>query len=382
MIFSWRAGLPLPIPRLPSGSSQASVPISNAGTRTRLVHVDPSQHPEARRVLQPSPTKPKNKSAEPVFPIRASLPISISPSLTHRSSRLRTIPKVSSSSSIDAIQDVWPNKRKTTLPSSPLDCASWKRVRLTDTYPTPPASNRSSASLIELKAQSRRMSLQQQWSDLARNDRGAERVSFVNTVNDEAVPDGLEGFVYLEHSYRLPPQLGSVPCLDLESRELHPATPLTDRDRLVYCDCKPGCTNADQCTCQSNCEEAGYAYTDGLFNFTYHKNQIVVECNPYCSCPETCPNRVAQRPRHIPIEIFRTEKQGWGARTSVPIQRGRVLGLYTGKLIPRLEAETLANAAYCFDLDFNDEQVDDPTCLLSVDSCSYGTYSSFRALAN
>ncbi|CAK5268633.1 unnamed protein product [Mycena citricolor] len=262
MIFSWRAGLPLPIPRLPSGSSQASVPISNAGTRTRLVHVDPSQHPEARRVLQPSPTKPKNKSAEPVFPIRASLPISISPSLTHRSSRLRTIPKVSSSSSIDAIQDVWPNKRKTTLPSSPLDCASWKRVRLTDTYPTPPASNRSSASLIELKAQSRRMSLQQQWSDLARNDRGAERVSFVNTVNDEAVPDGLEGFVYLEHSYRLPPQLGSVPCLDLESRELHPATPLTDRDRLVYCDCKPGCTNADQCTCQSNCEEAGYAYTD------------------------------------------------------------------------------------------------------------------------
>ncbi|CAK5268635.1 unnamed protein product [Mycena citricolor] len=230
MIFSWRAGLPLPIPRLPSGSSQASVPISNAGTRTRLVHVDPSQHPEARRVLQPSPTKPKNKSAEPVFPIRASLPISISPSLTHRSSRLRTIPKVSSSSSIDAIQDVWPNKRKTTLPSSPLDCASWKRVRLTDTYPTPPASNRSSASLIELKAQSRRMSLQQQWSDLARNDRGAERVSFVNTVNDEAVPDGLEGFVYLEHSYRLPPQLGSVPCLDLESRELHPATPLTDRD--------------------------------------------------------------------------------------------------------------------------------------------------------
>jgi histone-lysine N-methyltransferase SUV39H len=49
-----------------------------------------------------------------------------------------------------------------------------------------------------------------------------------------------------------------------------------------------------------------------------------------CTCPTSCINRVAQRPRRIPIEIFKTESRGWGVRTSVALVRGQVLGLYTG----------------------------------------------------
>ena len=52
-----------------------------------------------------------------------------------------------------------------------------------------------------------------------------------------------------------------------------------------------------------------------------------------CSCDSSCPNRVAQQPRQFPIEIFKTKNCGWGARATVAIERGRVLGVYTGYAI-------------------------------------------------
>ncbi len=52
-----------------------------------------------------------------------------------------------------------------------------------------------------------------------------------------------------------------------------------------------------------------------------------------CSCGEGCPNRVAQRPRDVPIEIFKTKTCGWGARATVDVPRGKVLGIYTGYAI-------------------------------------------------
>ncbi|KAJ7850471.1 hypothetical protein B0H13DRAFT_1644489, partial [Mycena leptocephala] len=66
----------------------------------------------------------------------------------------------------------------------------------------------------------------------------------------------------------------------------------------------------------------------GLFKFS--TDSKIIECNDNCACPTSCFNRVAQRPRRIPIEIFKTEKRGWGVRTSNALVRGQVLGLYTG----------------------------------------------------
>ena len=54
----------------------------------------------------------------------------------------------------------------------------------------------------------------------------------------------------------------------------------------------------------------------------------------YCACGADCPNRVAQRPRRIPIEIFKTRECGWGVRSGVDIEEGRVLGIYTGWVEP------------------------------------------------
>ncbi|KAJ7686433.1 hypothetical protein B0H14DRAFT_3534574 [Mycena olivaceomarginata] len=120
-----------------------------------------------------------------------------------------------------------------------------------------------------------------------------------------------------------------------------------------------------------------FAYTDGLFNFTYGPD-VVVECNPYCSCPTTCGNRVVQRPRRIPIEVFKTERRGWAVHATEDVVRGPVVGVYTGKLIPRAEAEKLQGdrKQYCFDLDYNEEDVPSEKTY-SVDAFECGNWTRF-----
>lgn len=36
------------------------------------------------------------------------------------------------------------------------------------------------------------------------------------------------------------------------------------------------------------------------------------ECHLGCSCNSSCPNRVVERGRMVPLEIFRTRNRGWG----------------------------------------------------------------------
>lgn len=36
------------------------------------------------------------------------------------------------------------------------------------------------------------------------------------------------------------------------------------------------------------------------------------ECHPGCSCSSSCPNRVVERGRTMPLQIFRTMDRGWG----------------------------------------------------------------------
>ena len=36
------------------------------------------------------------------------------------------------------------------------------------------------------------------------------------------------------------------------------------------------------------------------------------ECHRACLCDASCPNRVVERGRTVPLEIFRTKQRGWG----------------------------------------------------------------------
>lgn len=41
------------------------------------------------------------------------------------------------------------------------------------------------------------------------------------------------------------------------------------------------------------------------------------ECHPGCLCSASCPNRVVERGRTVPLQIFRTTDRGWGKSYTV-----------------------------------------------------------------
>mgnify|MGYP002055364511 CR=1 FL=1 len=51
----------------------------------------------------------------------------------------------------------------------------------------------------------------------------------------------------------------------------------------------------------------------------------IYECNKFCKCNNTCLNRVAQNPIRIPLQVFKTDRRGWGIRTLCDIPRGENL---------------------------------------------------------
>ncbi|KAH9945584.1 hypothetical protein B0H21DRAFT_709290 [Amylocystis lapponica] len=167
----------------------------------------------------------------------------------------------------------------------------------------------------------RRIHLSERWTQAARRA-GAAPVTVVNTVNREDIPPSLDGFEYCERHYVRGSQ---VPEMDDAA------------SCLVTCDCNV-CHNAALCGCQDPSEltddygEKELAYTDdGLFKFNLPQGVEVIECNRGCKCNRnTCPNRVAQRPRDVPIEVFRTDACGWGVRATVDLVKGKVMGIHTG----------------------------------------------------
>ena len=45
----------------------------------------------------------------------------------------------------------------------------------------------------------------------------------------------------------------------------------------------------------------------------------IFECNSRCKCKQSCSNRVAQHPLRAKLQVFKTEKRGWGIRTLADI---------------------------------------------------------------
>ncbi|KAJ9616296.1 hypothetical protein H2200_000014 [Cladophialophora chaetospira] len=83
----------------------------------------------------------------------------------------------------------------------------------------------------------------------------------------------------------------------------------------------------------------------------------ITECNASCGCGPGCWNRVVGNGRTVPLEIFQTEKCGFGVRSSQDIVKGQFIELYLGEVIT--EAELLRRE--------NAENDDDPTYIYSLD---------------
>ncbi|EJD03144.1 SET domain-containing protein [Fomitiporia mediterranea MF3/22] len=235
---------------------------------------------------------------------------------------------------------------------------------------SPALTHKRSSSSVAPPIRSRpRANDQRRWEKLTEGT-GAAKVTVVNEVDDEEYPPAFSNLQYLESRCTY---AAGVP--DRNSVE--------NKMFLLGCECTDGCKDISACDClaESQCrdeyDKIAPAYDkNGLFLFNQQRE--VVECNENCSCNRTCSNTVAQRPRKVPIEIFKTRNNGWGARSPVAIRKGTVLGLYTGKIMKR---EDLANLTkdmreYTFDLDIRD---DDPDLEERYSICAYaeGNWTRF-----
>ncbi|KAJ7875422.1 hypothetical protein B0H13DRAFT_1723188 [Mycena leptocephala] len=241
----------------------------------------------------------------------------------------------------------------------------------------PDFATRMEAAIPSTVFQTRRKLIQNEWNKIA-GEAGAAGIEFYNDVDEEEVPPGVGVlFSYVERSY----------LFDIGIVEPSP---------LLGCGCNDmvNCDDSDQCSCQSALEDRPaykqvdiFSYTlchidrvSDLFEqglFTFNTESEIVECSNRCGCPRECPNRVAQFPRQIHVQIFKTRKRGWGARVPVDLIKGQVVGLYTGR---RDQANKLfgSRASYCFDLDANEDPNEDlPEHAYSVDAYGCGNWTRF-----
>ncbi|KAG1756670.1 SET domain-containing protein [Suillus paluster] len=216
-----------------------------------------------------------------------------------------------------------------------------------------------------------RARLQSNWNQAAK-EAGAESVRISDEITDAEIGQQLHKFKYMERKYHFE-NLGLQTIFDV------------DTGAFLACVCKK-CDRASQCDCQTESEitnERGhklFAYSGGLFAFRAPQGAEVIECNKLCRCSLTCGNRVAQKPRDVPIEIFKTKQCGWGARCRVALPRGKVLGIYTGTLVRREDVDNLPpeHIGYVFDLDGTEIRGQhNPGDKFSVDSYDYGNWTRF-----
>ncbi|XP_074073238.1 histone-lysine N-methyltransferase SETDB2 isoform X2 [Macrotis lagotis] len=71
---------------------------------------------------------------------------------------------------------------------------------------------------------------------------------------------------------------------------------------------------------------------------------IIFECSFLCKCdPRTCQNRVVQQGLQVRLQVFKTEKKGWGVRCLDDIDKGTFVCTYSGRLLSRVGLEQIGS---------------------------------------
>ncbi|CAD0097771.1 unnamed protein product, partial [Aureobasidium mustum] len=261
------------------------------------------------------------------------------------------------------------------------------------TMPTPEMLSAAKAHLADGVKQGRKFVRRQFLEQLARIP--GPRVTFVNEVNKETPS---LSFTYIQDYV-----LG-----DGVSRDD------ADAVKMGCKKCRPdmggnrGCEYTGKCDClefaapdESRCKDdeqmehfaawrRGEADSDGLpKRFPYridHINNLFVldpfylesrnpiyECNELCRCGPNCKNRLVQKGRKVPLEIFKTRGRGFGLRCPIDLKRGQYIDRYLGELITDGEADAreasgvFDKASYMFSLDKHAEDEDIPGALHKSD---------------
>lgn len=113
---------------------------------------------------------------------------------------------------------------------------------------------------------------------------------------------------------------------------------------------------------------------------------LVYECNHMCRCNKSCPNRILQNGVRAKLEVFKTEKKGWGVRAGEAILRGTFVCEYIGEVLDVQEAHNrrkrygTGNCSYFYDIN---ARVNDMSRLIEekaqyvIDASKNGNVSRF-----
>ncbi|CAH8612483.1 unnamed protein product [Schistosoma haematobium] len=165
--------------------------------------------------------------------------------------------------------------------------------------------------------------------------------------------------------------------------------------QLIGCKCENICRLEDNCTCLS---KSGMSYDmNGLL--TNFMNPIF-ECNSECVCSQSCTNRVVQRylndaeftfesEYHTKTYVTNHPVMGRGLKAACEIQRGELVCVYLGEVIPYKEAclrEALQLSCYGRNFimimrEYSDHHLVSETCV-DGNSESWGSVKSKARLIN
>jgi histone-lysine N-methyltransferase SETDB1 len=168
-------------------------------------------------------------------------------------------------------------------------------------------------------------------------------ITCVNSINDELPP---------KMKYIISRQATAGVNINVET------------DFLCGCNCMDNCENKSKCACwqstingQNNIPDleknpnAGYNYRRLYANV----QTGIYECNSTCKCNSLCLNRVVQQPMSHNLQLFKTEKKGWGVRCLNDIARGTFICCYIGNILTETDATEQGKNngdEYLADLDF------------------------------
>ncbi|KFQ34903.1 Histone-lysine N-methyltransferase SETDB2, partial [Mesitornis unicolor] len=121
------------------------------------------------------------------------------------------------------------------------------------------------------------------------------------------------------------------------------------------CNCTDGCVDRSKCACLQltarGCSKIslppnsrtcrGYSYK--RLEGPVHSG--IYECSVLCRCDKMmCQNRVVQHGIQVRLQVFNTEKKGWGVRCLDDIDKGTFVCTYSGRLMSRVEVQVLRDA--------------------------------------
>uniref|UniRef100_A0A3Q2X9T8 Euchromatic histone-lysine N-methyltransferase 1a n=1 Tax=Hippocampus comes TaxID=109280 RepID=A0A3Q2X9T8_HIPCM len=143
-----------------------------------------------------------------------------------------------------------------------------------------------------------------------------------------------------------------------------------DITHLQHCSCTDDCSSST-CTCGQLSLQCWYDSGRLLLDFCQQDPPVLFECNHACSCWRTCKNRVVQNGLRVRLQLFKTEKMGWGVRVMQDVPQGTFICEYVGEIITDTEANTRENDSFLFTLN---DKVDDIHC---IDARLFGNIGRF-----